>query len=59
MQAHELPQGVDIRARLALKTNAPQIARQIERARHRYSTVTLLARLRGWSTSVPRSTATW
>jgi len=24
-----------------------------------YSTVTLLARLRGWSTSVPRSTATW
>ena len=24
-----------------------------------YSTVTDLARLRGWSTSVPRSTATW
>ncbi len=24
-----------------------------------YSTVTLFARLRGWSTSVPRSTATW
>lgn len=24
-----------------------------------YSTVTLLARLRGWSTSVPFSTATW
>src|SRR5690606_25156104 len=25
----------------------------------RHSTVTLLARLRGWSTSQPRSTATW
>jgi hypothetical protein len=25
----------------------------------RYSTVTLLARLSGWSTSVPFSTATW
>src|SRR6266851_4817331 len=25
----------------------------------RYSTVTLFARLRGWSTSVPLSTATW
>jgi hypothetical protein len=25
----------------------------------RYSTVTLLARLRGWSTSVPFKTATW
>ena len=25
----------------------------------RYSTVTLLARLRGWSTSVPRRTAMW
>lgn len=25
----------------------------------RYSTVTLLARLRGWSTSVPLSTAMW
>jgi hypothetical protein len=24
-----------------------------------YSTVTLLARLRGWSTSVPLSTAVW
>jgi hypothetical protein len=24
-----------------------------------YSTVTLFARLRGWSTSAPRSTATW
>jgi hypothetical protein len=24
-----------------------------------YSTVTLLARLRGWSTSVPRRSATW
>ena len=26
---------------------------------HAYSTVTLLARLRGWSTSQPRSTAMW
>ena len=29
------------------------------RARHRYSTVTDFARLRGWSTSVPRATAVW
>jgi hypothetical protein len=28
-------------------------------ASRRYSTVTLFARLRGWSTSVPFSTATW
>jgi hypothetical protein len=26
---------------------------------NRYSTVTLFARLRGWSTSVPFKTATW
>ena len=29
------------------------------RARHPYSTVTDFARLRGWSTSVPRATAVW
>ena len=29
------------------------------RHRSRYSTVTDLARLRGWSTSVPRATAMW
>ena len=37
-----------------------RIAAAIDRfGRHRYSTVTDLARLRGWSTSVPRATAVW
>ena len=31
----------------------------VTRKRRPYSTVTDLARLRGWSTSVPRSTAVW
>ena len=30
-----------------------------DRTRPAYSTVTLLARLRGWSTSQPRMTAMW
>ena len=36
------------------KCNAPAWERPLL-----YSTVTLFARLRGWSTSVPFSTATW
>src|SRR3990172_1215446 len=37
--------------------HAPRVARPAPRGL--YSTVTLFARLRGWSTSQPRSLATW
>ena len=50
------------RARLARAAVADplQVGVDVQAADSRgYSTVTLLARLRGWSTSVPRRMATW
>ncbi len=48
-------QGSDQRPRFGGTARSPVSCR----VRARYSTVTLFARLRGWSTSVPFSTATW
>ena len=45
----------------AASPDAPRSSAEIDRCRGPaiYSTVTDLARLRGWSTSRPRLTATW
>lgn len=57
-EAHRVLTGARIAAVTATAALPPVAADAAGAPRRGYSTVTDLARLRGWSTSVPRSTAT-